>query len=144
MVTRANTAVNVFGTEVVDARIQRIQRRLGQFRVVLQEALRHLVRELLRRVPVRTGRLYRSFRIRVTRTQVLLTFEAPYAIYANALSKRNRMYIERGLRAGIRRANATQRTTSDGATVRFQFRRQSIRRWGRRGGAQVILNYRGL
>lgn len=64
-----------------------------------------LLRSILTVVPVRTGRLYRSFRITQERDQIVLRFKAPYAFWPEVRSRLNSYYFRRGLRAGVRAAN---------------------------------------
>ena len=143
MVSPANTAISVFGSDALDRRVQRISAKLEVSGTVLQRAIRELSREVLRRTPVDTGRLYRSFRINLGARRITLRFQARYAIHVNYRSRRNMRFVERGLRIGIRRANQIRRVVSDGAVVQFRFKLLRVESWGR-GGIQAILSYEGL
>ena len=141
MVTRANTALNVIGDKKIDRRLQDLQRRIRAHGTLFRQAIPMLVREVIKRIPVRTGRLYRSFRIQITDTQLIMRYTAPYAIYANERSKLNRRYIQRGLRAGIARANALRLNLGGGLTAALRLRTQRVGRYGRQGSAEVVINY---
>ena len=140
---RGNQAVRVIGAEAVERRIDRIARQQGQFAQVLQQGIAALTRELLRTTPVVTGRLYRSFRINVTSSTIVLSFNTRYAFRVNETSRRNARYVQRGVRRGIAAANRISRATGDGQVVRFRYmmQRGGVQRKGR-GGIQISVTYR--
>lgn len=139
---RGNTAIRVIGTERIDRRLNAIARRQAQYGRILQQAIRALVREVLRRVPYVTGRLYRSFRVNVTANYITLSFNTVYANRVNEESRRNARYFQRGLRAGITAANATRRQSPDGV-IGARFQNMGIRRIGN-GNIEARVSYRGL
>ena len=140
---RGNTAINVLGAKRLERRVANIGRIQGQFATVLRDAIKAMVREVLRTTPVVSGRLYRSFRIQVQRNTITMQFRTPYAARVNATSRRNMRYIERGLARGIRRANAVKRIVGDGSVVQFRFRRISIMRYGY-GRMEATVAYTGV
>ena len=105
-----NTARIIFGTRRLETNIGVRAGALRNVRGRLQAAIAGLLHGILRVVPVITGRLYRSFRLRRRGNNLLyLRFTAPYARWPEVRSKRNRFYFRRGLRAGVRQANAIAR-----------------------------------
>lgn len=135
--TTPNVEIRVIGTEAIERRIRNVERLSTGAAPALRRAIGTLVRELARRIPVRTGRLYRSLRIvNLPNNRIRIFFTAPYAIYANYRSKRNARYIERGVRAGVRQANAL------GGPVLIRLRRLTmVQRYGREGRAEIYLSY---
>lgn len=140
---RGNTAINVLGAKRLERRVANIGRIQNQFAPVLRDAIKAMVREVLRTTPVVSGRLYRSFRIQVQRNTITMQFRTPYAFRVNATSRRNMRYVERGLARGIRRANAVKRTVGDGSVVQFRFRRLGVMRYGY-GRIEATISYTGV
>ena len=122
-----NTAINVIGRQSIDRRLTRLNQALDRGPASTARAIRALLEEVLRRVPVITGRLYRSLRLTFSRNRILITFRAPYAYYPHVRSRRNRRYLDRGLRIGIRRANAVLRSQGTGLMLRMRGTARRIR-----------------
>lgn len=123
---RSNTAVRVLGADAVQARVNRARTANRSLLI----ALRALLRQVARRVPVVTGRLFRSLTTRLENLgpgvfAFTIRFRAPYALWPEIRSRLNRRYFERGLTAGIAEANRF------GKSVGIRFRRGPIRRVGR-------------
>ena len=137
-----NTAVNVLGVRRVERRLNDIARNQRQFAPVLQQAIRALVKEVLRTTPVVSGRLYRSFRLQVQRSTITMQFRTPYANRVEQTSRRNARYFQRGLRRGITRANAVRRVMQDGSVVQYRFRNLGIRPYGY-GRLEATISYTG-
>lgn len=140
-----NTAENVIPNRQFRDRMRSLARRVGKSTSELfQLALRRLVEELLRVVPVDTGRLYRSMRFNLTQTHLQIRFQAPYADYVNQRARLHKHYLQRGVAAGIRAANGTKRTVSDGTVVGWVFVLESIQRYGAKGAAEIMIRYQGI
>ena len=135
------TAVQVYGARRIERRLTDIQRRISPEAMrgrgdAFRRALRALLRQVLRRVPVITGRLYRSMRVRMVDARTLaVRFTAPYAKYPEERSKKNRRYFARGIDAGLRAA----RTAGLSGGVRVRFRRHGrVHPYGRGGLVMLI------
>lgn len=125
---RGNTALKVIGSSKLNRRLTDLERRFARQGDFLAHALRIIAAEVLRRTPVRTGKLYRSFRVHpLGSSYVILEFSAPYAFWPEVRSKRNRGFARRGAIAGIKKANSVQ------DVVRFRLRDV------RRGGAKTAI-----
>ena len=146
----ANTAINVLGADAINARLNRLRytpnnRNIlrARLRATLGRAIRAIVNDILRTCPVITGRLYRSFRFQVAGDSIRLTFRAPYAWRVNETSRRNKRYMERGLRRGISKANIIGKQPSQsGVTLVFK-RRGPIQR-APNGGIVAVVAYEGI
>ena len=140
----ANTAVRIYGQEKLDARLRRIQLRLtdraNPASINLTPAVtRIFMAQVIRRIPVRTGRLYRSLRVVPNRGGFNIVLQAPYALWPEVRSKANARYFIRGLTAGIRLANQWL-ARRDSGPFRVRLRRESIRRWGNAAAMQCQIN----
>ena len=140
----SNTAVRVYGTERLDRRLRQIQLRLVDRarpdQVLLTGAVRILTAQVVRRIPVITGRLYRSLRIVSQRGGFSVVLQAPYALWPELRSKRNARYFIRGLTAGVQQANRWLARRDQGP-LRIRFRRGSIRRWGSKAAMQCRIDF---
>lgn len=106
-----NTAQNVYNAKKLAKSIENRVTRLRQFNLVLRRAMFGLISGISRVVPVRTGKLFRSMRIRTDRSaqRITIRFTTHYARYPEVRSKLNRYFFRRGLRTGIARANRAQK-----------------------------------
>ena len=145
---RGNRADAVYGPAKIQERINRLgelsrnpaNRAVLDRRTTLGQMIRAMMGEILAYVPVDTGRLYRSFRIRIHGNGVILWFEAPYAIFVEFKSKRNRHWFRRGLASGIRKANRIGKAAAQRSGVALSFSAGQIMRRGR-GGATSEVTY---
>ena len=147
MVTRiaGNTAARIIGSKRIERRTASVTRTHARFSPNFRLAIDRLVREILKRCPVITGRLYRSLRIKISGSEVVIRFTAPYAAYPEANSKRNAGDFRRGLRAGVTAANKISVGQRDGRPAGIRFRWQGgITRYGSKAQMQARIAYEGI
>lgn len=145
---RGNRADAVYGPAKIAERVDRLgqasrnpfNRALLDRGTLLGRMLRVMLGEVLAYVPVITGRLYRSFRMRLHAAGVTLFFQAPYAIYVEFKSRKNRGYFRRGLQSGIRKANRMAQAEERQSGIRITFTGGRILRRGQ-GGAIAEVTY---
>ena len=90
--------------------------------------------------PIVSGRLRSSLRADSRPRTLSVSFNTPYAARVNKVSVRNKRYIERGAREGVRRANRLMK----GQPVWFKWKRQVYtNRRGRIETRFAILKARG-
>lgn len=144
---RGNRADAVYGPAKIQERINRLgelsrnpaNRAVLDRRTTLGQMIRAMFGELLAYVPVDTGRLYRSFRVRIHGQGVIIWFQAPYAIFVEFKSRRNRHWFRRGLAAGIRKANRIGKAAAARSGVAIAFKAGSIMRRGRGGATSEVM-----
>lgn len=139
--TTSNVATRVIGTDKVQQSIRRRIRKLEIPGRVLEDDIRLIVDAVLEVVPYVEGGLFRSFRLSAAEGVLILRFTAKYANRVHETSRRNAGYFRRGLRTGIRRANANIVTDRDGESFRYRFTNRGIRR-ANNGGLMVRVAYR--
>lgn len=145
---RGNRADAVYGPAKIQERINRLadvsrnpaNRAVMDRRTLLGRMIRAMMGEILAYVPVITGRLYRSFRVRIHGNGITIWFQAPYAIYVEFKSRRNRHWFRRGLTSGIRKANQMSRSAERESGIRITFSSTQVMRRGR-GGAVSEVTY---
>ena len=152
MTTRSfNTALQVYGDKRLAKRIDNVSARQFQKTGVnvgstMAFGARRIITEMLKRVPVVSGRLYRSFRFRIVGNLLYISYNTPYAHRVEQTSRRNKRYMIRGANAGVRAANAGVRSISTslasrGAPAPARFRRVGpVMRKGK-GGIEVTFQY---
>ena len=108
----SNTAINVLGVREFNRYVNRVEQDTydsSNSMRTTRQASRVIYRSLLSRTPFVTGNLASSLRVNVQRSRsttiISITYNAIYANRVNRTSRRNRNFIQRGLRDAIRRLN---------------------------------------